>query len=194
MKESYYDTIYVSTIDTNKLNPKLAYIKLSVNKHIQAEPNNIMALHNSGCAISIMNTQTFMQLKENGKTEMITQNEPIYISSCTGTKTPCRGIAYLFLQFKGVNDTLMMIKHKVIIHDTLDYKFLLGYEFTGSQYKVYETNSHIVFSSLLIFSSSAINEGVLELILKIVAFMYVTLTGTIGSLVSWCVMCPMYVC
>ena len=106
-----------------------------------------MALHDSGCAVSIMNTKTFMQLKDNEKTEMIPQNEPIYISSCTGTKTPCRGVAYLFLQLLGVNDTLMTVKHKVIIHDTLDYEFLLGYDFTGSQYKVYETNTHIVFTS-----------------------------------------------
>ena len=103
----------------------------------------VKALHDSGCAHSIMRTSTFLKLSKISKTTLRSPDEPIAMVSCTGEVQEISGITDLIIHFEGDNGVHMAFELNVLVHPDLSQDFLLGRDFTGSSAKAFETNSRL---------------------------------------------------
>jgi hypothetical protein len=148
----YFNTIENDTIEEiqiphlQSLNPPQTahvFINLSTDKY--NSKLNIKALHDSGCAKSIIHSKVFQKIP-NVEQLTIHSLPNIFISSCTGEKTNVRGITTLTLTFKGDNGKQISFLHDVLVHDNIEHDFLLGRDFTGSPVKILETNTHLFLS------------------------------------------------
>ena len=130
-----------------RTNPQLAFIRLEVGKHSVGHAfHAVKALHDSGCSASIISKSTFDNIpdKENIK---INETPSTYVVTVTGEKTPVYGSAVLYLRFTGENGTVLTLPHEVYIHDNVQYDFLLGRDFTGSNTKLFETKEHLYLTA-----------------------------------------------
>ena len=130
------------------MNPTLAFVNLKVATNKWADSTEVRALHDSGCAATTMSTQAFMKLTDSNKITITQPKKPIMVQSCTGEITATRGLADLCLQFNGANGQSLLIQHKVIICDKIDFDFILGRDITGSSFKIAETNDYLYLSQL----------------------------------------------
>ena len=129
--------------------PKLAHIQLEVSARQHSKPDQrltILALHDSGCAKSVMNESTFNSLLTKGFIQLKQPPQPTMVVTCTGASEQIEGTADIYLHFTGENGTKMTVELNIVVHSSIQHQFLLGRDFTGSDYKIAETNTHIYFS------------------------------------------------
>ena len=138
--------VNVTSAEMPDMNPTLAYVFLKVSHNKWSEPTEVRALHDSGCAATTMSTQAFMKLTNSDKITLSQPTKPILVQSCTGELTQTRGLAELDLQFKGENGNFILIRHRVIICDKIDFDLILGRDITGSSIKKAETNDYLYLS------------------------------------------------
>ena len=87
----------------NGLNPpQTAHIMLQVSVNRFSKKLDIKALHDSGCAKSIISLRMFNKISQK-ELLSVTPLPNIFISSCTGEKTNVIGITTLTLTFEGEN-------------------------------------------------------------------------------------------
>jgi hypothetical protein len=122
--ESGTHIINVTSTLMPEMNPTLAFENLKVATNKWADSTEIRALHDSGCAATTMSTQAFMKLTDSDKIIITQPRKPIMVQSCTGEITATRGLAELCLQFNGANGQSLLIQHKVIICDKIDFDFI----------------------------------------------------------------------
>ena len=130
--------------------PGLAYVDLRISSIENQSPEervDIRALHDSGCAKSIIKTSVFHELQKKGVIKIINPPQKMMIVSCTGEQQGITGLADIMLHFEGDHGVEMSFELNVIIHPTLSQDFLLGRDFTGSDAKAFETNSHLVLTN-----------------------------------------------
>ena len=129
-----------------KHTPKLAHIQLEVSARQHSKPDQrltILALHDSGCAKSVMYETTFNSLLAKGYIELKQPPQTTMVVTCTGATEQIAGIADIYMQFTGENVTKLTVELNIVVHPSIQQQFLLGRDFTGSDYKVAETNTHI---------------------------------------------------
>jgi hypothetical protein len=126
--------------------PSLAYVDLKLSSLDNCSPDKqieVRALHDSGCAKSVLKTSVFELLLELGH---ITVNQPatkLVLVSCTGEHQAITGLADITLHFADEAGVNMSFALNVIIHPFLSQDFLLGRDFTGSDAKAFETNDYL---------------------------------------------------
>ena len=133
--------IFIGAVECESVS--LAYIHLEMSVAPNSKPLRIMAMHDSGCAYSAIQTATFMKIFGADKLEILQPIRQVNIISCTGESTPIRGYVDLFLHFSGENNSYLTIPKRFLLHDNLRQEILLGLDFTGSPHKIFETNTHI---------------------------------------------------
>jgi len=67
----------------------------------------------------------------------------VFVQSCSGEKAKIAGHAALKFTFQGENGKIVSFIHDVLITDCVQHPLLVGRDFTGSQAKLMETNSHL---------------------------------------------------
>ena len=87
-----------------------------------------------------MHKRIFDQLKSTGHIEL-TPLFQVAVASCTGDKTTPNGIANIIMMFEGENGNIALFPHQVLVHEGIEKDFLLGRDFTGSRFKLMETNN-----------------------------------------------------
>ena len=121
----------------------LAFVDFEVSGHTgHYGYQPVTALHDSGCASSLMKTSFFKTLPDYALIPL----EPrpnTFIVSVTGERTPVYGKATVYLKFNGDDKTTKTFPLTVHIHDNVEYDFMLGRDFTGSPYKMFETTQHL---------------------------------------------------
>ncbi len=70
----------------------------------------------------------------------------VFVQSCSGEKSKILGHAALKFTFQGKNGNAVLFIHDVLITDFVQHALLVGRDFTGSQAKLMETNSHLYLS------------------------------------------------
>ena len=70
----------------------------------------------------------------------------VFVQSCSGEKSKILGHAALRFTFQGENGKTVSFIHGVLITDFVQHALLVGRDFTGSQAKLMETNSHLYLS------------------------------------------------
>jgi len=106
-----------------------------------------MAMHDTGCTNTMIKTSALLKLQDHDYIKLIQPKHEINIISCTGEHTSIRGFAELLLQFKGDNGIKITIPHLVMVHDEIDFDFILGLDLSGSDYKAFETNNHLYLTT-----------------------------------------------
>ncbi len=89
-----------------------------------------------------------MNLTDSDKIIIKQSKKPIMVQSCTGEITATQGLADLCLQLNGANGQSLLIQHKVIICNKIDFNFFLGRDITGLSFKIAETNNYLYLSQL----------------------------------------------
>jgi hypothetical protein len=146
-KRKYAQTYVMSDYNAN---PGLAHvnIQLSPLDGIFHDDNlRVLALHDSGCAKSILKTSVFKKLLSQGQIALIPPLEPQALVSCTGEYQEITGTADILLHFTGINGAKLTFELNVIIHPELSQDFLLGRDFTGSDAKAFETNDYLFLTN-----------------------------------------------
>jgi len=126
----------------NATDPKTVYITLNLRATQKSEKVKVKALHDSGCAKTIISRQIYNELNNTHPMRMKSLKN-VSISSCTGEKTHPIGYISAFMEFKDEHNQTMSFPHNILVHETLDHDMLLGRDFTGSQHKTLETNDHM---------------------------------------------------
>jgi hypothetical protein len=142
-----HENIQVSTLlDTAstacRATPQLAHINFEIGHSHTSKYIRIKALHDSGCAASIIKKSIFDLIPNSHDIEIIPKPNT-FVVSVTGEKTPIYGSAILALKFTGSNDVTLTFHHEIHIHDNVEHDFLLGRDFTGSNAKLFETKEHM---------------------------------------------------
>jgi hypothetical protein len=103
----------------------------------------IRALHDSGCAKTVIKTSKFLQLAKQTKIELKQNSVPTVLVTATGARQQITGLADIFVHFEGLNGTSVSYPLEVMVHPELNQDFLLGRDFTGSAAKAFETNERM---------------------------------------------------
>ena len=130
--------------------PSLVYIDLKIGSTEDYSPDkqlDVRALHDSGCAKSVIKTSVFKKLQEIGAITVVRPPANMAIISCTGEQQEITGLTDIMVHFIGKHGIKMSFELNVIIHPTLSQDFLLGRDFTGSDAKAFETNTHLVLTN-----------------------------------------------
>jgi len=134
-------------VSNQNYTPGLAHIDLQLssttNKEEELHWINVTALHDSGCAKTVIRTSTFERLLQQGHVELTNHEDPIVLVSCTGEEESTTGTADIMLHFQGDNGKKLSFELNVLIHPKITQDFLLGRDFTGSDAKAFETNTHL---------------------------------------------------
>ena len=126
--------------------PGLAYVNItlsSLDGTLEESKTHVRALHDSGCAKTIINKKVFDKLLKEGTIEIQQPDRPTVIVTCTGEPQPITGTANILLHFEGLNNVRKSFALNVIVHDGIAQDFLLGRDFTGSDAKAFETNKYL---------------------------------------------------
>ena len=124
------------------VDPKTPYVSVFLKVDQRSEPIKVTALHDSGCEKTIMHTRIFERLRKTGKLELTPLNE-VAVSSCTGDKSIPAGVTNVIMMFEGENGNTASFPHQALVHDGIEKDFLLGRDFTGSAFKLLETNDFL---------------------------------------------------
>ena len=130
-------------------NPSLIYLKHQIGTVENSQPDEntitVTSLHDSGCAKSIIRRALLKRLEQyTGNTiEIVPDKTYKWIETATKERQRIEGTADILLHFKGLNGCTKSFKLNVIVHDQICHEFLLGRDFTGSDAKAFETNSHM---------------------------------------------------
>jgi len=145
MKE---ETLLFTNSTTTGATPHLAYVRIELGKARAGHAfHPVKALHDSGCAASIISKSTF-DLIPDVKNIKITPTPNTYVISVTGERTQVLGSATIFLRFNGENDIVNIYPLEVHIHGEIDQPFILGRDFTGSDVKLFETRTHLYLTDV----------------------------------------------
>ena len=131
-KEFNVNKVFISDFNAT---PGLAYVDLKISSPEDSSPEKrieLRALHDSGCAKSIIKTSVFNTLQKKGLIKIINPIQRMSIVSCTGEQQSITGLADIMLHFEGQHGIEMSFELNVIIHPSLSQDFLLGRDFTGS--------------------------------------------------------------
>jgi hypothetical protein len=122
----------------------LAYVKIFLGalKNENTQKTQVKALHDSGCAATIINRKIFEQIPDY-KTIPVNATPNTFVVSVTGEQTAIYGSATIYVTFRGANDIDLTFPHDVHIHDDIEHDFILGRDFTGSDAKILETKDHL---------------------------------------------------
>ena len=136
--------IYSSNVEAN---PSLAYVDIILtsveNKNDRDKGLALKALHDSGCAKTVVKTSAFQTLLKQGFIELKQPEKKVVLISCTGEAQPIQGSADIIIHFTGANKVKLAFELNVLVHSSLNQDFLLGRDFTGSEAKAFETNEHL---------------------------------------------------
>jgi hypothetical protein len=102
-------------------------------------------MHDSGCAKTTIRTDVFKCIPNAGKIQ-INKMPNVFVQSCSGEKSKILGHAASKFTFQGKNGKVVSFIHDVLITDFVQHALLVGRDFTGSQAKLMETNSHLYLS------------------------------------------------
>ena len=133
--------IFLSDSTTN---PRLAHISMEISSTTrQNRRQKVIALHDSGCAKSVIKTSIFEELLKKGHIEITKPIQRTVVVTCTGAMEDVTGTADIILHFVGDNKRKMSFNLNVIVHPSITQDFLLGRDFTGSDAKAAETNDYL---------------------------------------------------
>jgi hypothetical protein len=112
--------IFTSNVSQN---PSLAIvdIKLSSPANIGDDSKciKIKALHDSGCAKTVIKHSVFEHLVELGHIEIMKPERQIVLISCTGEAQPIEGSADIILHFEGTNGINTAFQLNVLVHTAI---------------------------------------------------------------------------
>ena len=127
-------------------NPGLAHVNTTLclldHTFEEATPH-VLALHDSGCAKTIINIKIFDKLLEKGHIEVYQPERPTVIVMASGEAQPITGTADIMLHFKGLHGIQKSFQLNVIVHSDITQDFLFGRDFTGSDARAFETNKFL---------------------------------------------------
>ena len=132
------------TSTANKAHPHLAYVKLFLGaiQNENSKKTQVKALHDSGCAATIINRKIFDQIPDKQFIK-INPTPNTYVVSVTGEQTAIEGSATIYVTFQGENNIDLTFPLDVHIHDDIEHDFILGRDFTGSDAKILETKDYL---------------------------------------------------
>jgi hypothetical protein len=126
--------------------PQIPYINLFVsNPNDKHSPVMLRAMHDSGCAKSVMHKDIFESIP-GYKDILVRELKNVFVKSCSGEQERISGHVSLKFSFEGDNGNIVSFIHDVLITDFIQHPLLLGRDFTGSSAKLLETNSHLFLS------------------------------------------------
>ncbi len=105
----------------------------------------LRAMHNSGCAKSVMRKEIFESIP-GYKDIPVNELKNVFVKSCSGEQERISDHVSLRFSFEGDNGNKVSFIHHVLITDFVQHPLLLGRDFTGSSAKLLETNSHLFLS------------------------------------------------
>jgi len=127
--------------------PQIPFINLFVSTpNDQHSPVMLRAMHNSGCAKTVMRKDIFQSIP-GYKDVPVTEMKNVFVKSCSGEQERISGHAALKFSFEGDNGNKVSFIHDVLITDFIQQPLLLGRDFTGSSAKLLETNSHLFLTN-----------------------------------------------
>ena len=127
-------------------NPGLAHVNItlsSLDHTFEEATTHVLALHDSGCAKTIINKKMFDKLLEKGHIEVYQPERPTVIVTASGEAQPITGTADILLHFEGLHGIQKSFELNVIVHSGITQDFLLGRDFTGSDARAFETNKYL---------------------------------------------------
>ena len=99
-KQVQVNKIYIGEIQTH---PRLAYIDFHVSSDSSPEVKlPIRALHDGGCAKTIISINLYNRLKDSGQVDLIKPMIKTVIVSCTGEHKELMGSVNLSMHFQGI--------------------------------------------------------------------------------------------
>jgi len=141
--------------------PRLVYINVELSNSIHAPKASrlaVRALHDSGCAKSILKLSTFNKLKTYGHVQVRRPEHTTVMVSATGQQTTITTEADIIMHFEGLNGVNLTFELNVMVHPSLAQDFLLGRDFTGSAAKAFETNDRIYLTDQLGAQSGTVQD------------------------------------
>jgi hypothetical protein len=136
--------IFTSSVSQNHA---LAFVNIKL-----SSPNNIgdklkcikiKALHDSGCAKTVIKHSVFEQLLQLGHIKILKPERQIVLISYAGKAQPIEGLTDIILHFEGSNGINKAYQLNVLVHTSLSQDLLLGRDLTGSDAKSFKTNKHL---------------------------------------------------
>ena len=143
--------IQVNAVDIVQrgLTPELVYIPVTLSDTGNQDPSqglHLMALHDSGCAQSVIKTNKVRELQSRGyPVQIMPLPRKLDVVTASGTTHTPDGLAQIQMTFNSGTDNEMSYHITAIVYKHLSQDFLLGRDFTGSAYKICETNDTIYF-------------------------------------------------
>ena len=126
--------------------PGLAHVNItlsSLDDTFEEATTHVFALHDSGCAKTIINKKVFDKLLLKGQIEVQQPERPTVIVTASGEAQPITGTADILLHFEGLHGIRKSFELNVIVHGGITQDFLLGRDFTGSDARAFETNKYL---------------------------------------------------
>ena len=109
---------------------------------------DIVALHDSECAQSVLRTDVLHEMIKQGISVRLVPTPPKFtVVTAAGVKHTPDGLARIQITFNKDTDNELSYPVTVIVYKHLSQQFLLGRDFTGSQYKICETNDYMYFGA-----------------------------------------------
>ena len=141
------DTDSILIYESNILmQPKLAYVDIQISNSIhspESQRYTIRALHDSGCAKTVIRTSAFMELAKRTKVTMKHNSNNTMLITATGITQAITGMADVVLHFEGLNGITMAFPIEIMVHPDLSQDFLLGRDFIGSEARSFESNDRM---------------------------------------------------
>ncbi len=119
--------------------PGLAYVNItlsSLDHTFEEAKTHVFALHDSGCAKTIINQKVFESMQQHGHIELKPLERPTVIITATGEPQLVAGSADILLHFEGINQVKKSFELNVLVHSGITQDFLLGRDFSGSDARV----------------------------------------------------------
>ena len=132
------------------MSPHLVYVDVATSNSIHAPESmkhNLRALHDSGCAKSVMKTSAFLQLAKKANIKLNRNTRNYRMVTADGQSREITGTADITVHFEGMNGATVAYQLNVMVHPDLSQDFLLGRDLTGSVAKVMETNSTLYLTN-----------------------------------------------
>jgi hypothetical protein len=145
--------------------PGLAYVNItlsSLDHTFEEAKTHVFALHDSGCAKTIINQKVFESMQQHGHIELKPLERPTVIITATGEPQLVAGSADILLHFEGINQVKKSFELNVLVHSGITQDFLLGRDFSGSDARAFETNKFLFLTDEVDTYYSSINTALLS--------------------------------
>ena len=133
--------MYINLNSTFSTDLPYVYIQLSLTdrpyKYV-----TVQALHDSGCSQTMISKSAYLKIP-GANLQNIQPTTKFKIAAFDGKLTPALGMVKLNLTFKGEGKHSITIPRIVLVHEFTTHDFMLGRDFTGSDAKIMETNTHL---------------------------------------------------